>query len=522
VLQLAVVLLAPLVAPQAAEEGLSSQWRFDGDVRDTGPAALPTKAIGRLDYIDSPVAGAGKMAVFNGVDTFIEVDPAAALGVGATDFALSAWIYSLDRRPAVFFARKGWSLLLLEGGALRLAAETGSLSAPVGSFPANQWNHVVVSVKRAAEGGLSRIVVNGETVGSGDIREGDLDAPKAPLFMGRGLEEGKLFTGFLDEVRLYSRALGAAESSRLTDSGMPWLRPKPHAKLPFAGKFELLQDDVVVFSGGENGRVAQDAAYLETLLALQAAGKRVHFRDMAWEGDTVYEQPRPLNFGSWTDQLRRVGASVVFAQFGQLESLEGRAGVERFTTAYRALLSHFAQTTQRIVLLSPSPFGRGSARQPDLAARNDDLRLYVAAIRKIAEENRYLFVDLTTKPMEAEGLTRDGLHLNLAGHWVAAREIARQLEVPGLSDLDGPDLRGVLRRESIERVRAAIQYKNVLWTDSWRPANWAFLNGDRMEQPSSRDHLDRRVRWFPVEVQQLPAMLRRQEEKIDTLISERK
>jgi hypothetical protein len=473
-----------------------------------------------MEFIDSPVAG--KMAVFNGVDGYIQVDPAATLGTGAADFTLSAWILSLERRPGVLFARKGWSLILLDGGALRLATESGNLSSPAGSFPSGQWNHVVVTVKRAAEGGLSRIAVNGEIVGSGDIRTGDLDAPKAPFFMGRGLEEGKLFTGFMDEVRLYSRALDAAESLRLTDAGMPWLCPKPHAKMPFAGKFELLQDDVVVFSGGENGRVAQDAGYLETLLALHAAGKRVHFRDMAWEGDTVYEQPRPLNFGSWTEQLRRAGASVVFAQFGQLESLEGKAGVERFAAAYRALLAQFAKTTQRIVLVSPSLFGKGSARQPDLAARNEDLRLYVAAIRKIAEENGYLFVDLTTKPMAAEGLTRDGLHLTLAGQWVAAREIARQLEVPGLSDLDGPDPRGVLRRESLEKVRAAIQYKNVLWTDSWRPANWAFLSGDRMEQPSSRDHVDRRVRWFPVEIQQLPAMLRRQEEKIDTLISERK
>ena len=94
--------------------------------------------------------------------------------------------------------------------------------------------------------------------------------------------------------------------------------------------------------------------------------------------------------------------------------------------------------------------------------------------------------------------------------------------MPGLSDVDAPDATGAFRRESLEKLRGAIRAKNGLWTDSWRPSNWAFLNGDRMEQPSSRDHLDRRIRWFPVEVQQLPAMVLREEEKIEALLQAEK
>jgi hypothetical protein len=241
---------------------------------------------------------------------------------------------------------------------------------------------------------------------------------------------------------------------------------------------------------------------------------------MTWEGDTVYEQYRPLNFGSWTDQFRRAGVSVVFAQFGQIESLEGKAGVDRFSAAYEALLAQFAATTRRIVLVTPAPFGKSGAASPDLTKRNDDLKLYVEAIRKIAQKNGYLLVDLSTPAMAAEGLSRDGLHLSTAGQWMAAKETARQLEIPGLSDLEAPDERGAFRKESLEKVRSAIRYKNTLWTDYWRPANWAFLYGDRMEQPSSRDHVDRRVRWFPVEVQQLPVLVQREEAKIELLLQE--
>jgi hypothetical protein len=239
---------------------------------------------------------------------------------------------------------------------------------------------------------------------------------------------------------------------------------------------------------------------------------------MAWEGDTVYEQPRPLNFGSWTDHLRRAGASVVIAQFGQIEMLEGKAGVDRFAAAYDALVAQFAATTKRIILVSPVPFGKGAAQQPDLTVRNQDLGLYVDAIRKIAAKHGALFIDLSTKAMAEEGFTRNGLHLTTAGQWAAARETARQLEIAGLSDLEAPDATGAFRKEALEKIRLSIKTKNGLWNDSWRPANWAFLNGDRMEQPSSRDHLDRRIRWFPVEVQQLPALVLREEEKIEALL----
>ena len=105
-------------------------------------------------------------------------------------------------------------------------------------------------------------------------------------------------------------------------------------------------------------------------------------------------------------------------------------------------------------------------------------------------------------------VTRDGLHLSAAGHESVAREIARRL---GLASKDG-----------LDPLREAIRRKNRLWVDYWRPHNWAFLNGDRIEQPSSRDHADKRVRWFPVEVQQTLALLRREESAIGKLLGEKR
>ena len=51
---------------------------------------------------------------------------------------------------------------------------------------------------------------------------------------------------------------------------------------------------------------------------------------MAWEGDTVYEQWRDLNFGSWAQQLDTASATIVAAQFGQVEALDGVARLPEF------------------------------------------------------------------------------------------------------------------------------------------------------------------------------------------------
>lgn len=503
-LPLALLILA------AAQEPPAAHWPLDGDVKDAR-GGVPTKALGRIEYIDSPVGKGGKLAVLNAVDSYIEVDPSLPVGSGTSEFSLSFWILVLDKRPVKLFSRKGWSVSLLENGSLKFSVDPGKVETHPGACAPGQWCHVVVS------GGKSgTIYLNGETVGLGDLREGKLDAPQGPLMIGKGAEEQRPFGGLIDDVRLYGRVLAPAEVTALTDEGMPGLRAR--AKTPFPARFELQPDDGIAFVGGEDARVGQDLAYLESLLTLHAAGKHVRFRNMAWEGDTVYEQPRPLNFGSWTDQFRRNGISVVVAQFGQVEALQGKDGVDRFAAAYEALLAQFAKTTPRIILVSPAPFAKGAT---DLAAKNQDLPLYVDAIRKIAAKNSYLFVDLSTPAMAAAGLSRDGLHLSDAGQWMAAKETARQLDIPGLSDVEAPDAKGRFQKDSLEKLRGTIRYKNVLWTDSWRPTNWAFLNGDRMEQPSSRDHVDRRIRWFPVEIQQFSAMIRREEEKVEGLVEKK-
>ena len=245
---------------------------------------------------------------------------------------------------------------------------------------------------------------------------------------------------------------------------------------PFSeGKFVPFDRDVMVFAGQENFVREQKTGELEAILAAGFAAKQPRFRAMAWEADTVYEQWRDLNFGSWARQLETAGATTVIAQFGQMEALDGTGRLTQFSTAYHRLLDQFATRTRRLVLVSPMPFERPLApHAPDLTMRNGDVAAYANAVRDIAKARGAVFVDLFTplsaRPSNAPRLTEDGIHLTDVGLREAAALVAGQLgAMPHLSS-------------SLKPLREAIVQKNQLWFDCWRPANWSFVYGDRVSQ----------------------------------------
>ncbi|PAW83768.1 MAG: cytochrome C precursor [Pedosphaera sp. Tous-C6FEB] len=241
------------------------------------------------------------------------------------------------------------------------------------------------------------------------------------------------------------------------------------------GKFALGTNETIVFVGQENFVRESKAGELEAILASAFAAKAPRFRSMAWEADTVYEQWRDLNFGSWTRQLEAAGATVVVAQFGQMEALDGVARLPEFTAAYHRLLDQFAARTRKVVLVSPMPFEKPLASHaPDLRKRNADVQAYANAVRDIAKQRGAVFVDLragfAVDSRNPADFVEDGIHLTPAGLRYIGGSIAVQLGVePKLS-------------AELEPLRAAIVRKNQFWFDAWRPANWSFVYGDRVNQ----------------------------------------
>ena len=272
----------------------------------------------------------------------------------------------------------------------------------------------------------------------------------------------------------------------------------------------LGSNDVVAFVGGSHVAAAQHTGHVEALLTVIFPGAR--FRNFGWEGDTVFAQPRDFGFPPLSEHLKRAEVSVLFIEFGRAEALNGKETVPQFFAAYEKLVTENAKRIPRIVLVTPPPFERGGALLPDLSKCNSQLAANVNAIRTLAGQRGLPVVNLFDEfggvTHEEPRLTDDGLQITPRGHALIAAGFARQLGFPELAaraGSGGPN--GVWTDPELEKLRQITVEKNRLWFNYWRPQNWAFLGGDRTSQPSSRDHRNPNVRWFPVEMEKYAPLI---------------
>jgi putative heme-binding domain-containing protein len=266
---------------------------------------------------------------------------------------------------------------------------------------------------------------------------------------------------------------------------------------------QVLDHDVIALTGGSNVERTRFNGLLQTHLIASKPGGNVKVRNFGWEGDTVFEQWRDAGAASstnswrqqreWRQQLRDAGATVVLAQFGQMESLAGPAKLPHFIAAYEKLIAEFAEEGRRVALVAPVAF------EGKLAARNGSLDAYTQAVRDLSARLKLNFIEIDKSGADRGSLTDNGYQLNDAGHRLVARRIAEGLGV-------APVENEAARREVLEMER--------LWFDYWRPMNWAFLAGDRSGVPYSKDWRDRDKRIFPQEMDDFLPLLKQADENI--------
>jgi hypothetical protein len=102
-----------------------------------------------------------------------------------------------------------YSLYASDGGGrpssyLRLKADVGLVGPAV--LPVNTWSHVAATY----DGVTHVLYINGTQVASVS-RSGKIGASSRPLRIGGNAVFGEWFSGTIDEVRVYSRALTAGE-----------------------------------------------------------------------------------------------------------------------------------------------------------------------------------------------------------------------------------------------------------------------------------------------------------------------
>lgn len=240
----------------------------------------------------------------------------------------------------------------------------------------------------------------------------------------------------------------------------------------------LKDGDRVVLVGSTFVEREQREGHWETAITRHFPGKAIVWRNLGWSGDTVRGEARgsfgfqPQGYKHLRDHTLSLKPTVLILGYGNVESFEGEAGLEKFKTDYAKLLDDLAPAKARAMLLSPLPMEAVSGKR-DPAEANRNLRLYADAIRELAAQRKIEYIDLFT-PMLAlmesrEGpLTDNGLHLSAEGYRRTAGLVEKAL---------GLDQGG--KTEHVEELRQAIVEKNTLYFYRWRPANETYLFGFR-------------------------------------------
>jgi lysophospholipase L1-like esterase len=205
-----------------------------------------------------------------------------------------------------------------------------------------------------------------------------------------------------------------------------------------AEPFRLGDGDRVVLLGNTLIEREQRYGYWELALTSRCPERNLTFRNLGWSGDTVFGHAR-AGFGTPADGFQHlqehvasIKPTVLLVAYGTNESFDGAAGLPAFLAGLDKLLDTLSATKARIVLLSPVRQEDVGRPLPDPTEQNKNLRLYRDALRKVAGQRGYPFVDLFDLPGDDSRvhLTENGIHLSAYGYWRSALVLADALGVP--------------------------------------------------------------------------------------------
>ncbi len=377
--------------------------------------------------------------------------------------------------------------------------------------PLGEWN----TYRIRAEGPRIQIWLNGvQTV---DYTEQDANIPRTGVIAVQIHGDAKSQVWYKEII---IEELG--ESKPAAEPKGPTARfadplPAPPRE-PFKdGKFEIRPGEVIVFTGGTNMVRLVEHGWFEASLAIAAKEQKPRFRSMAWEGDTVYEQWRDMNFGSWKEQLDAVNATCVFLWFGQMEALDDSRDDAAFEQAAAKLLDEFKAVTPRLVVMTPMEFNAfpriadqaddAADGWPDNTPKNERILRLGGILKKLAQDRGVVLLDWPSLESRLGDVplprTINGVHLS--DHAVSFAFSNMLLKALGLPE----------QKDHGFGWLYSIQTMNRLWHDCWKTMNWAFAYSDRTEQPFGKGIGDHPP--MAKELEKYKPLLRAADERIHAL-----
>jgi len=211
-----------VIAAAAPDSGLVAAYGFEETSGAAVTDASPARNNGAIAGAARTASGRyGRALSFDGLDDVVTIAGSPSLDL-STGMTLEAWV-----RPT---ALSGWRSVVLKerpGGlayglyahdnaprpAATVFVEDDVSAAGTTAIPLNAWTHVAATY----DGADLRLYVNGTLAGT-QAAAGRLPPSADPLRIGGNLVWGEHFTGRIDEVRVYNRALSPAEIARDMDT----------------------------------------------------------------------------------------------------------------------------------------------------------------------------------------------------------------------------------------------------------------------------------------------------------------
>jgi hypothetical protein len=251
----AFALCALLVIPAAAQvpgyvptDGLVGWWPFNGNANDESGNGNDGTVYGAT-LTEDRFGNAGSAFSFDGVDDFINVLNNDELSLTSDEFSISAWYATApsiiaDNRNILCKsngpgAQNKWILMKSEGGGF-YPEGVGLLTSPIINAAAfngftsvtdpseyNNWNHILITKINDS----INLYLNGEISSVASITS-NISPSVADLRIGgdeiNSVDNAKFWSGLLDDIAIYNRALTEQEIQNLHTS----TTPAPCAALP--------------------------------------------------------------------------------------------------------------------------------------------------------------------------------------------------------------------------------------------------------------------------------------------------
>ncbi len=221
-------LSAERVRALASFPGPEAHWKLDETSGTTAPDSGPFGYTGTLQNMDGNtdwVQGvSGNSLDFDGTDDYVAVTNYTGIS-GSRARTTAAWIKTTDTiGPIVYWGNKDatgglWDMRVSNTGKLRLLAAGGPAMDGSTTINTGRWVHVAAVLPEGKNNaGDILLYVNGVLETGVTVTAGTINTVAAGVRIGAN-ETTHYFAGQMDEVRIYRRALSAAEIRELARGG---------------------------------------------------------------------------------------------------------------------------------------------------------------------------------------------------------------------------------------------------------------------------------------------------------------